>query len=243
MNVNDLLELVDKLRKKCPWDREQTLDSLKNNFIEEAYELIEAIENNNISAIKEELGDMLFLGFFLAKILEEEKAVSLNDVLTSVVKKYKKKHPHVFGKKILGDQDAVLKYWQKSKQDIFNGIPKMLPALMAAKIIQDRARKLGFDWNTPTGPLEKIDEEVSEMKKSMATGQVFEELGDVLFACVNLARHLSVDPEDALRFANKKFIRRFRKIMDELKRRGKNIEEVDLKEMDALWNEIKKQGE
>ncbi len=243
MNVRELLELVEKLRKKCPWDREQTLNSLKNNVIEESYELIEAIENNDVSAIKEEIGDILFLCFFLIKILEEEKGVSLDDVLSAVVKKYKEKHPHVFGKKVLDDQNAVLKYWQKSKQDIFDGIPKTLPALMAAKIIQERARKLGFDWESPKGPLKKIDEEVGEMKKSIATGEPFDEFGDVLFACVNLARHLSIDPEDALRFANKKFIKRFRRMMDELRRQGKDIEKVNLKEMDALWDEIKKQGE
>lgn len=240
MKIYDLIKLIETLRKECPWDREQTLDSLKNNVIEESYELIEAIEDNDVSSIKEEIGDILFLGFFLAKIFEEEKDIGFDELILSTVKKYKDKHPHVFKEENFSDQDAVLRFWQKTKKDIFAGISKVLPALLAAKIIQERASKLGFDWETHKGPLEKINEEIKEIEKSSKTEDVFEEFGDLLFACVNLARHLSVDPEDALRYANKKFVKRFRKVMEELKKRGKDIEVTDLEEMDRIWDEIKK---
>ncbi len=240
MKIYDLIKLVETLRKECPWDREQTLDSLKNNVIEESYELIEAIEDNDVSSIQEEIGDILFLGFFLAKIFEEEKDIGFDELILSTVKKYKDKHPHVFKEENFSDQDAVLRFWQKTKKDIFAGISKVLPALLAAKIIQERASILGFDWETHKGPLEKINEEIKEIEKSSKTEDVFEEFGDLLFACVNLARHLSVDPEDALRYANKKFVRRFRKVMEELKKKGKDIEVTDLEEMDKIWDEIKK---
>ncbi len=243
MNINKLIELVETLRKKCPWDREQTLNSLKNNIIEESYELVEAIDNNDISAIKEEIGDIVFLGFFLAKVFEEEKDISFDELILSTVKKYKDKHPHVFKEENFSDQDAVLKFWQKSKDDIFAGIPKILPALLAAKIIQERTSKLGFDWETHRGPLEKINEEIKEIERSKSAEDVFEEFGDLLFACVNFSRHVSIDAEDALRYANKKFVKRFRKVMEELKRRGKDIEVTDLEEMDRIWDEIKKQDE
>ncbi len=240
MKTRDLIELVRILRRQCPWDREQTLNSLKNNLVEESYELVEAVENDDITAIEEEIGDILFLGFFLARVLEEEKGVDFDSLLSSTVKKYRDKHPHVFKGANVADQDAVLKSWQKSKEDIFNGIPKKLPALMATKIIQERASKLGFDWESHKGPLEKINEEIKELEKSIDTEKVFEECGDLLFACVNLARHLSVDPEDALRHADKKFIRRFREIAARLRAQGKDIEQASLEEMDTLWNEIKK---
>ena len=239
MKIDKLIKLVNTLRKKCPWDRKQTLKSLKNNLVEETYELVEAIEDNNSTAIKEEIGDILFLSLFLAKIFEEEKGARPNELISSTVKKYKNKHPHVFKKINLVNQDAVLKYWQRTKKDIFYGIPIALPALLAAKIIQERASKFGFDWNSCQGPLKKIEEEVKEIKKSIHSKKVFEELGDLLFACVNLARHLKVDPEDVLRHANKKFVGRFRKVKNALKKSGRDIEDATLEEMDKIWDAIK----
>jgi len=241
MDIRRLIELVKVLRRKCPWDREQTLQSIKNNVIEESYELVEAVEQDDACAIQEEIGDMLFLGFFLATIFEEEKGITLDELVSSTVKKYREKHPHVFERKDLKSQDEVLKFWQHSKKDMFNGISIALPALLAARIIQERASKVGFDWPSHKGPLDKLDEEIGELKSSIGSERVSEELGDLLFACVNLARHLKIDPEDALRYANKKFIGRFRAITDELKKRGKDLEEVSLEEMDNIWNEIKHQ--
>jgi MazG family protein len=240
MKIDALLDLVKTLREKCPWDRRQTLASLKNNLVEETYEVVEAIEKDDPSAIKEELGDIIFLGFFLATILEDEKGVKFDDLISTTVKKYKNKHPHVFKDAKLPDEEAVLKFWMAGKTDIFQGIPKTLPALLAAKTIQERAQKLGFDWNSHQGPLEKINEEIQEVKSSINSKEVFEEVGDLLFACVNLARKLNVAPEDALRFANKKFIQRFRKVKSGLQARGKNIEDASLKEMDKMWDEIKR---
>lgn len=243
MNIHDLIELVKLLRSKCPWDREQTLESIKNNIIEESYELVEAIEKGDVKAIEEEIGDFLFLSFFLAIIFEEDMDVDFDKLISSTVKKYREKHPHVFKRNKLKDQDAVLKSWQQSKKDIFRGISKTLPALLAAKLIQERASKVGFDWTSHEGPLEKVIEEIQELSTSIGSEHTLEEFGDLLFACVNLSRHLGLEPEDALRHANKKFVRRFRKVKAELKKRGKTFDDVNLQEMDMIWDEIKHQDE
>jgi MazG family protein len=239
MKVDELVKLVRTLRSECPWDKAQTLKSLKSKVIEEAYELGQAIEQENTAATIEELGDMLFLTLFLTRILEEDGKTSFDHMMESTVKKYRDKHPHVFKDKDLKDKDAVLQYWHKSKPDIFEGIPVILPALLASKVIQERASKLGFDWSTHTGPLEKVLEEVGELEKSTDLKRS-EELGDLLFACVNLARHLGIEPEDALRHANEKFVARFRRVLKELEKQGKDVEQVTLEEMDRIWDEIKK---
>jgi tetrapyrrole methylase family protein/MazG family protein len=243
MKIHDLIELVKLLRSKCPWDRDQTLESIKNNVIEESYELVEAIEQGDTAAIKEEIGDFLFLSFFLATIFQEEKNIDLDELISSTITKYREKHPHVFKGDELKNQDEVLKFWQQSKKDIFSGISKVLPALLAAKIIQERASKVGFDWASHEGPLEKVTEEVGELSASIGSENTLEEFGDLLFACVNLARHLNIDPEDALRYANTKFVNRFRKIKTEVETRGKTLEDVSLQEMDRIWDEIKHQDE
>lgn len=239
MNFSDLVELVRTLREKCPWDRRQTLDSLKSKVIEESYELVEAIEEDKLDAMVEELGDIIFLALFLIKILEEREQVSLENIIASTISKYKSKHPHVFADKELKDEKEVLHFWHKSKKDIFAGIPIILPALLAAKVIQERAARLGFDWESHTGPLEKIKEEVGELEGDSDDKQG-EEMGDLLFACVNLARHLNVDPEEALRQANKKFVRRFREVVRRLQEDDRDIEHVSLEEMDKIWDDIKK---
>ncbi len=241
--MKDLVRLVKILRKKCPWDQKQTLRSMKYNVVEEAYELVDAIERKDLTAIKEEIGDILFLGIFLARILEQEKKVNFNHLISGTIQKYRTKHPHVFKSLKLKDDEAVLQYWQKNKEDAFAGISTKLPALLAAEIIQARASKLGFDWNSYKGPLSKVEEELREIKKSLkdrSRAKVFEEFGDLLFASVNLARHLRFNPEDALRHANKKFVRRFRKIKEKLAKKGKKIEDAKLEEMDRIWNRIKR---
>lgn len=239
VNFKDLVELVKTLREKCPWDRIQTLDSLKSKVIEESYELVEAIEEDKLDAMVEELGDIIFLSLFLIKILEEREQANLDGIITSTIHKYKSKHPHVFADKELKDEKEVLQFWHKSKKDIFAGIPIILPALLAAKVIQERAARLGFDWESHAGPLEKIKEEVGELEDNSDDKQS-EEMGDLLFACVNLARHLNIDPEEALRQANKKFVRRFREVVRRLQEDGKDIEHVSLEEMDKIWDDIKK---
>lgn len=243
MTIKDLINLVQTLREKCPWDRQQTLMSLKNKVIEEAYELVEAIEQDDSEAMTEEIGDLIFLGFFMARMLEDEKQITVQDLITSVVEKYKEKHPHVYKDKNLKTSDDVLAYWHRSKEDVFRGIALALPALLAAKTIQERASKLGFDWKTHAGPLEKVREELQELSATSDKSAQFEEYGDLLFACVNYARHVGIDPEDALRHANKKFVMRFRKVMEELKKQGKDVNAATLEEMDAVWDKIKSQDE
>jgi MazG family protein len=239
VKFNALLELVKTLREKCPWDRVQTLDSLKSKLIEEAYELVEAIEEDDLDATIEELGDIIFLAFFLVRILEERGDASVEGIIGRTVSKYQKKHPHVFADKELKNEKEVLQFWHKNKEDIFAGIPTILPALLAARVIQERASKLGFDWASHLGPLEKVKEEIHELEE-MGDVKHGEEMGDLLFACVNLARHLRIDPEEALRHANRKFVRRFREIIRRLNSQGKDIDNVSLEEMDKIWDEIKK---
>jgi tetrapyrrole methylase family protein/MazG family protein len=241
VGLSDLVRLVKTLRDRCPWDKAQTLNSIKHKVVEEAHEFAEAVTNNDSRGISEEIGDLLFLSLFLVKVYEDEYHIPMNKLIASVIEKYRRKHPHVFSTKKFKNSDEVLAFWHKSKKDIFAGVPLTLPALLAAKTIQERARRVGFDWETHKGPLQKVQEEITEIRESVNTEEVFEEYGDLLFACVNLARHLSVDPEDALKHANKKFVTRFRRLTEELKRQGKNIEKVSLKEMDQIWDEIKKE--
>ncbi len=239
MNIDELLALVKTLREKCPWDRVQTLDSMKGKLIEEPYELVEAIEKSDVDAMVEELGDIIFLALFLVRILEEKGQATIEGIIASTISKYKRKHPHVFAEKELKDEKQVLQFWHKSKDDIFAGIPIILPALLAAKVIQERASRVGFDWPSHDGPLEKVREEVHELE-NIPDAKRKEELGDLLFASVNLARHLDIDPEEALRHANKKFVRRFREILKRLEEQGKNIDNTSLEEMDRIWDDIKK---
>ncbi|MEO0141830.1 MAG: nucleoside triphosphate pyrophosphohydrolase [candidate division WOR-3 bacterium] len=235
--LDHLLQIVRTLREKCPWDRKQTLNSLKNNLIEETYEVVTAIENNDQQGIAEEIGDLLFLSLFLSLIFEEKSGVPIHELVLQTVAKYKEKHPHVFKEKTFKNSDEIVKFWHSKKKDLFKGIPYALPALIAARVIQERASKFGFDWPDEKGPFKKIDEELRELKKSASKRQKVNELGDLLFSCVNLARHLGVDPEEALRKANKKFVKRFRVIQKIIIKEQRNL---NLEEMDRIWNRIKK---
>lgn len=237
--ISELIKLVSTLRKKCPWDRKQTLNSMKNNVIEEAYEVVSAIEENNNLLIKEEIGDLLFLGIFLSQLLEE-KGISLKDIISMAIEKYRLKHPHVFKSRKFKSTKEIVKFWHSSKKDIFQGIPYALPALIAAKLIQERAARVGFDWDNPKGPRAKLEEEIKELTQTKSRKELKEELGDILFSCVNLARHLNLDPEDALREANKKFVKRFRLMQKRLKKENKDLNSLSLEEMDEVWNLIKK---
>lgn len=237
--ISELIKLIYTLRKKCPWDRKQTLNTIKNNVIEEAYEVVSAIEENNLPAIKEEIGDLLFLGFFLSQILEE-KGISLKKIISATIKKYQAKHPHVFKSMRFKNTKEIVKFWHSSKKDMFQGIPYSLPALLAARLIQERAARIGFDWNNPQGPQEKLEEEINELKTTKSRRELKEEMGDLLFSCVNLARHLKLDPEAILRQANKKFVKRFRLMQKRLKKENKNFSSLSLAKMDEVWNQIKK---
>ncbi len=238
-SISALINLVKTLRKKCPWDRKQTLNTMKNNIIEEAYEVVNAIEKKDIEAIKEEIGDLLFLGFFLSQLLET-RGVRLKEIISETVLKYKRKHPHVFKSKKFKDTKEIVKFWHSTKKDIFKGIPYSLPALHAARLIQERAARMGFDWNDPNGPMQKLIEEIKELEKAGSKKEMKEEMGDILFSCVNLARHLKIDAEDVLRQANKKFVKRFRLMHKRIKKENRNLGSLSLDEMDRIWNKIKK---
>uniref|UniRef100_A0A7C6EHV6 Nucleoside triphosphate pyrophosphohydrolase n=1 Tax=candidate division WOR-3 bacterium TaxID=2052148 RepID=A0A7C6EHV6_UNCW3 len=238
-SVSALIKLVRTLRKKCPWDRKQTLNSMRNNIIEEAYEVVDAIEKKDISSIKEEIGDLLFLGIFLSQLLES-RGVNLKEIISDTIRKYKTKHPHVFKSKRFKNTKEIVKFWHSSKKDIFQGIPYSLPALLAARLIQERAARVGFDWNNPDGPMQKLIEEIKELEKTGSKKETKEEMGDLLFSCVNLARHLKIDPEDALRQANKKFVKRFRLMQKRIKKENRELSSLSLEEMDRVWNKIKK---
>ena len=238
-SVSGLITLVRTLRKKCPWDRKQTLNSIKINVIEEAYEVVDAIEKKDLNSIKEEIGDLLFLGFFLSQLLES-RGVNLQEIISDTIRKYKTKHPHVFKSKRFKNTKEIVKFWHSSKKDIFQGIPYSLPALLAARLIQERAARVGFDWNNLDGPMQKLIEEIKELEKTGSKKEMKEEMGDILFSCVNLARHLKIDPEDALRQANKKFVKRFRLMQKRIKKENKELSSLRLEEMDRVWNKIKK---
>lgn len=240
MKIDELIKVIRTLRKKCPWDRRQTMASIKASLIEEAYEAVEAIETGDPDRIREEAGDFLFLGLFLADLLAQEKGVSFSALVKSTVGKYKAKHPHVYAREKLRTADEVLRFWQRAKPDVFAGIPTALPALMAARLVQERAARLGFDWDSHRGPLNKVREELREVKEALKTRRIREEYGDLLFACVNLARHLGVESEDALRRANKKFIGRFRRVQKELAKSGRRMETATLRDLDRIWERIKK---
>lgn len=234
----------------CPWDREQTHDTIKTYLIEEAYEVAEAIDHRDDKALKEELGDLLFQILFHARIAQEEDRFTIADVLEHNIHKMRSRHPHVFGNLKLKGSKAVLQNWEdlkkrekKGRTSVLDGVPKDLPALLKAYRIQDKASRIGFDWERPDQVFTKLDEEIAELRKAVKRGdrkEIEEELGDVLFSLVNLGRFLKTNPDAALRKTVDKFVHRFRYIERELKKRGKDIRRSTLRKMDELWNEAKK---
>lgn len=239
----DLVQVVALLRQKCPWDREQTHQSLKKHLIEEAYEVLEAIDEGDDTKLKEELGDLLLQPVFHARIAEERGAFGIDDVIDALVKKLIERHPHVFGD---ADPKEVLESWERKKlkgrESVLDGIPKHLPALKRSQKLQDRASAVGFDFENIAQVFEKISEEIEELKESIERKDeknVKHEVGDILTAVVELARFLGVDAEEALQEANERFIRRFRYLEKKAKEKGKSLESMSLKEMDELWLEAK----
>ncbi len=243
-SFNDLVRIVERLRRECPWDREQTHSSLKKYLIEEAYEVLDAIDSGNDNRLKEELGDLLLQSVFHAQIAKERGAFDIYDVIDLLVSKLVDRHPHVFGGARAED---VLKNWERRKMEeresVLDGIPKHLPALMRSQKLQDKASSVGFDFENVNQILGKIHEEIEELKESLKRGDkesVRHEIGDILTAVVELARFLGIDAEEALQEANERFIRRFQYIERKAKEKGKRIENMSLKEMDQLWEEAKR---
>lgn len=243
-----LLVIMDELREKCPWDRKQTMQSLRHLTIEETYELGDAILDNNLEEVKKELGDLLLHIVFYAKIASENGAFDMADVAHGISEKLIRRHPHIYGDVEVADEEEVKKNWeniklQEGKKSVLEGVPKSLPALVKANRIQDKAAGIGFDWEASSQVLEKVKEELTELQTEIEQGnkqKIEEELGDVLFSLINYARFLEVDPESALEKTNKKFIKRFQYLEQKAQESNKSLQEMTLTEMDFFWEEAKK---
>jgi len=243
-----LLTIMDELRAKCPWDKKQTLQSLRNLTIEETYELADAIVDNDLEGIKEELGDVMLHLVFYAKIGSEKKAFDITDVLNSVCDKLVNRHPHIYGDVEVADEEEVKLNWEKiklkeGKKSVLGGVPKSLPAMVKAFRIQEKAKQVGFEWETTEQVWEKVEEETAELKGAIANeGQdrIGAEFGDLMFSLINYARFIKVDPETALEQTNKKFIKRFQAMEVQALTNNKPLTEMTLTEMDDIWNEVKK---
>jgi MazG family protein len=246
----EFMQIVRRLRRECPWDREQTHQSIRQSLIEEAYEVVEAIDQNNLEELKKELGDLLLHVALHSVMAEEEKAFSIDDVLEHVNQKLIRRHPHVFGNVTAKTPHEVKVNWERIKmaegrESVTDGVPKELPALLRAFRLQEKASKVGFDWKKKEDVWKKIEEELGELHsatRSKNPHDVEDEFGDFLFSLVNYARFLHVNPEIALRRSIDKFTTRFKHIEMELRRQGKRLEHSTLEEMDALWNASKKLG-
>lgn len=247
---NKLVTIVRRLRRDCPWDREQTHQSIRHSLIEEAYEVVEALDENNLEELKRELGDLLLHVVMHATIAEQGKEFSLKQVIDGISDKLIRRHPHVFGTKQAHTAQEVKQNWEKLKMaegrsSVLEGIPKHLPALQRAMRVQERAAKVGFDWEKVEDVWTKVEEEAEELRKTLRARSARrreEEFGDFLFALVNYARFIDVNPENALRATIEKFTRRFRYIEGELKKAGKDIHDSTLEEMDVHWNRAKKRS-
>jgi tetrapyrrole methylase family protein/MazG family protein len=246
--LTELWDVVRRLRAECPWDREQTHASMTRFLVEEAYEAVEAIRDGDDDALKEELGDLLLHVFFHALIAGERGAFTLDDVARGELDKLTRRHPHVFGSQEVSGPEEVIANWEtiKGREDggklLLDGIPGGLPAMMRAHRIQDRARSVGFEWEDTAGVLDKLEEEIGELRSELAAAnreRVKRELGDLLFSLVNLCRYLNVDPQEALNLTNDEFIRRFHAMQAALRAEGKELTESTLAEMEAKWQAAK----
>lgn len=247
-SFSKLLDVMDELREKCPWDKKQTLESLRHLTIEETYELADAILDNDKNEIKKELGDLLLHIVFYAKIGSETNDFDLASISDSIVEKLIHRHPHIYGNIEVADEEEVKKNWEKlklkeGKTSVLEGVPKSLPALVKANRIQDKVAGVGFDWDEPHQVWEKVQEELNELNDEIKLGdndKIESEFGDVLFSMINYARFINVNPENALERTNKKFTKRFQYLEQEAKKNNKKLEDMSLSEMDVFWNEAKK---
>jgi len=243
-----LLEIMDDLRAKCPWDKKQTFESLRHLTIEETYELADAIVDNNLSEIKNELGDLLLHIVFYAKIGSEAGAFDITDVINEINAKLINRHPHIYSDVKADTDEQVKENWEKIKlkegrKKVLEGVPKSLPSMVKAYRIQDKARGVGFDWENTTQVWSKVLEELEELKHEVKNNgshqKIEEEFGDLLFAIINYSRFINVNPEIALERTNKKFIRRFSHLEEQAAKLGKDLKKMNLDEMDCFWNEAK----
>ncbi|RAR69998.1 nucleoside triphosphate pyrophosphohydrolase [Flavobacterium aciduliphilum] len=245
---NRLLDIMDDLRAKCPWDQKQTFETLRHLTIEETYELGDAILNNDVNEIKKELGDLLLHIVFYSKIGSETNDFDIADVAHEICEKLIFRHPHIYGDVTVEDEEEVKQNWEKlklkeGKKSVLEGVPKSLPALVKATRIQDKVKGVGFDWEEPHQVWDKVQEELEELQQEVEKNEIDKiesEFGDVLFSLINYARFLKINPEDALERTNKKFIKRFQYLEKKASEIGKALSEMTLAEMDVFWNEAKK---
>ncbi|MBE0424608.1 MAG: nucleoside triphosphate pyrophosphohydrolase [Lutibacter sp.] len=243
-----LLDIMDELRLKCPWDKKQTFESLRHLTIEETYELGDAILENDLPEIKKELGDLLLHLVFYAKIGSETNDFDIADVANAISEKLIYRHPHIYGDVVVKDDEEVKQNWEKlklqeGKTSVLEGVPKALPAMVKASRIQEKVAGVGFDWEKPEQVWEKVQEEMNELNAELVKGNtdaIESEFGDVLFSLINYARFIKVNPENALERTNKKFIGRFQFLESEAKKINKSLHDMSLAEMDVFWNEAKK---
>ncbi|MFT3681293.1 MAG: nucleoside triphosphate pyrophosphohydrolase [Ferruginibacter sp.] len=244
-----LVKIMDDLRAQCPWDKKQTIHTLRQLTIEETYELTDAITESDWKAIKEELGDLMLHLVFYSKIATEQKQFTLQDVLHGVCEKLIFRHPHIYGDVKVHDEEEVKRNWEKlklkeGKKSVLGGVPNSLPATVKAMRLQEKAKQVGFEWENKEQVWEKVEEEKAELLEAISSGnkdQVEEELGDLFFSLINFARFLQLDAENALERTNKKFISRFNKMEASALDTGKALQQMTLEEMDAIWNKIKKE--
>lgn len=246
--LDRLLTIMDELREKCPWDKKQTIESLRHLTIEETYELGDAILENNLSEIKNELGDLLLHIVFYSKIGSETNDFDFEDVANSISDKLISRHPHIYGDVRVNNEEEVKQNWEslklkEGKKSVLEGVPKSLPALVKASRIQDKVAGVGFDWEEPQQVFDKVKEELQELDDEISKNnadKIEAEFGDVLFSMINYARFLKINPENALERTNKKFIKRFQYLEKKAKQLNKPIKDMTLSEMDVYWEEAKK---
>jgi MazG family protein len=242
-----LVEVMDELREKCPWDRKQTIQTLRQLTIEETYELADAITDGDWKGIKEELGDILLHIVFYAKIGTEQSQLTLQEVIDGVVSKLISRHPHIYGDVTVADDEEVKRNWEKlklkeGKKSVIAGVPKGLPSVVKAMRLQEKAKQVGFEWETATQVFDKVKEEMAELQEAIEAkdqNHMEDEFGDLMFSLVNYARFLSIDPENALERTNKKFIQRFIAMEELANNKGTPLHDLSLQEMDELWEAVK----
>ena len=242
-----LIKIMNELREQCPWDKKQTIHTLRQMTIEETYELADAITDNNLKAIKEELGDLLLHIVFYSKIGQEQNAFTLQEVIDGICQKLIVRHPHIYAGVKVKDADEVKQNWEKIKlregrNSVLDGVPNALPAMIKALRLQEKSKQVGFEWSNKAQVWDKVKEEMEELKEAEKSGiqdKIEDEMGDLLFSLINFARFLQVDPENALERTNKKFIRRFTLMEQEAKKQSRMLHNMTLEEMDDLWNNIK----
>ena len=242
-----LVKIMDELREQCPWDRKQTIHTLRSLTIEETYELADAITESDWKGIKEELGDLLLHIVFYAKIRKEQQQFTIEEVINGVCDKLVARHPHIYGDVTVENDEDVKRNWEKiklkeSKKSVLAGVPASLPATVKAMRLQAKAKQMGFEWEVKEQVWNKVEEEITELKEAIAEGRhdnIEDEFGDVVFSLINYARFLQIDAENALERTNKKFISRFTRMEQQALAAGRKLEDMTLEEMDAIWNTIK----